>query len=94
MSENMHRCHTLYARHANGSRLPGFPKPTVAPSGSKLVDPAIGDLDGDGLKEIVWIDFWGNIMVWNIPGTPGPEVMQWPMHRHDPAHTGALVASP
>jgi hypothetical protein len=50
----------------------------------------VGDLDGDGLKEIVFIDFFGHILVWTVPGTPGPEVAEWPMYQHDAAHTGAL----
>jgi hypothetical protein len=74
--------------------LAGFPKATAAPGPTLGVTPAIGDLDGDGLKEIVWIDFNGSLLVWNVPGTPAPEAMQWPMFRHDPGHTGALVANP
>jgi len=48
----------------------------------------------DGLKEIVFIEGFGNIMVWDVPGTPAPEAMQWPMFRHDPGHTAALAANP
>jgi len=89
-----HRCFTLHAFDADGSLLPGFPKATPGPGGSEGSTPAIADLDGDGLKEIVFFDFLGNVMVWTVPGTPGPERMQWPMFRHDPGHTGALVPNP
>jgi hypothetical protein len=89
-----YRCFTVNAYNRFGALLPGFPKATPGPGAMNAITPAIGDLAGDGLKEIVWIDWYGNIMVWDVPGTRAPEAMQWPMFRHDPAHTGALVASP
>ena len=52
--------------------------------------PAIADLDGDGRKEIVWVDYEGRVMVWDVAGTPAPEAAAWPMSRQNPAHTGAL----
>jgi len=88
---DFHRCYTIYAFHADGSLLPGFPKATPRLSGDKSISPAIADLDGNGLKEIVFVDYNGNVIVWNVPGTPAPEAMQWPMARHDSAHTGALA---
>jgi hypothetical protein len=86
----VHRCYSLEAFHSDGTRLAGFPKPLPSPGATRGVMPAIGDLDGDGLKEIVFVDFDGNVMVWTVPGLPGPERMQWPMFRHDAAHSGAL----
>jgi subtilisin family serine protease len=88
--DDLVRCYTIHAVRRDGSPLPGFPKPTPFPSVDKSNMPAIGDLDGDGLVEIVWLDYGGTMMVWNVPGTPGPERMQWPMARHDAAGTGAL----
>ncbi len=32
--------------------------------------PAVGDLDNDGLPEIVAVDTWGRVMVWNHDGSP------------------------
>lgn len=87
-----HRCFTLNAYRTSGERLAGFPKSTAYPGPTNGVTPAIGDLDG--LKEIVWVDFGGEVLVWNVAGTPATEAMQWPMYRHDAAHTGALAASP
>jgi hypothetical protein len=56
--------------------------------------PAISDLDGDGLKEIVWVDSEQNlIFVWNVEGTPGPLVADWPMYHHDPRHSNVLPVS-
>jgi subtilisin family serine protease len=85
-----HRCFPVQAFNAAGALLPGFPKATPGPGPSWGSTPAVGDLDGDGLKEIVFVDFFGHIMVWTVPGTPGPEVAEWPMYQHDAAHTGAL----
>jgi subtilisin family serine protease len=90
----LHRCYGIYAFDRNGALLPGFPKPVPTPSPQLGNSVAIGDLDGDGLKEIVFLDYKGNVIVWTVPGTPGPERMQWPMIRHDPAGTSALVANP
>jgi hypothetical protein len=53
--------------------------------------PSIADLDGDGLKEVVWFDpVTSRLFVWNVAGTPGPELADWPMYRHDPKHTNVL----
>jgi subtilisin family serine protease len=89
-----HRCFTINAYDRFGRLLPGFPKATPGPGTHNSITPAIGDLDGDGRKEIVWIDFFGHVLVWDVPGPAAPEAMQWPMFRHDAAHTGALVAVP
>jgi hypothetical protein len=88
------RCFTVNAYNHSGNLLPGFPKATAGPGSINTMTPAIGNLAGDGLKEIVWADWYGNLMVWDVPGKPAPEAMQWPMFRHDPAHTGALVPNP
>jgi hypothetical protein len=85
-----YRCFTINAYDRFGNLLPGFPKATSGPGSTNGMTPGIGDLAGDGLKEIVWIDWYGNVLVWDVPGTPAPEAMQWPMARHDAAHTGAL----
>ncbi len=91
----------------DGSLLPGFPRPVPQwfnesedPTGigiSAFIDdpraatPAITDLDGDGLKEIVWWDPEASrIFVWNVPGTPGLLLADWPMYAHDPKHSNAL----
>ena len=89
-----HRCFTVSAYDQAGNLLLGFPKATPGPGLTEGMTPAIGDLAGDGLKEIVFIEGFGNIMVWDVPGTPAPEAMQWPMFRHDPDHTAALAANP
>jgi subtilisin family serine protease len=92
------RCSGVWAFTPDGHVLPGFPKPTLSPGGSQFSPPAIGDLDGDGRPEIVWVlpgyHSRAHVVVWNVPGTPGPEHTQWPMARRNAAHTGALSPSP
>ena len=86
-------CLSLTAMKAGHVEAIGFPKPTHAPNPTKMATPAIADLDGDGATEIVWVDGAGRLMVWNVPSAGTPPSYQWPMARHDAAHTGALVAA-
>src|SRR5262245_27859116 len=89
-----HRCFPIYALDRAARVLPGFPKATPGPGAAQGNTPAVADLDGDGLKEIVWIDFYGNLLVWSVPGTPAPEHAEWAMFRHDPAQTGVWRRPP
>ena len=58
---------------------------------ARFASPAIADLDGNGLKEVVWVDpLLMRVFVWNVPGTPSPEKSHWPMYHHDPGHGNAL----
>ena len=93
VSPHLRRCFPVAALHAHGTLLAGFPKRTVQHGVGANTSPAIGDLDADGRVEVVWLDADGRVVVWNVQGTPGPENLQWPMFRHDPAHTGALTAT-
>ena len=90
----LRRCYTVYAFDENGSLLPGFPKPTARYGSHKGLTPALGDLDGDGLREIVWIDGTNQVSAWTVPGTAGPSRLQWPMFRGGERHTGAFVGTP
>jgi len=91
----------------DGSMLPKFPKPLpqrvvdneedfdpyfFSPWGDRRAEtPAIADLDGDGLKEVLWVDIISDqLFVWDVTGTPGPLVADWPMFLHDPKHTNSL----
>ncbi|GIW41469.1 MAG: hypothetical protein KatS3mg076_2046 [Candidatus Binatia bacterium] len=57
--------------------------------------PAVADLDGDGLKEVIWVDpETTRIFVWTVNGTPGPLVADWPMYHHDPQHTNVFPVGP
>jgi hypothetical protein len=96
----------VVVQRLDGRLLEKFPKPLPqifrsegAPStvsisfgldDSRASTPAVADLDGDGLKEIVWVDepLYGNrVYVWNVEGTPGPLLADWPMYQHDPKHS-------
>ena len=96
----------VVVQRADGSLVSQFPKPipqhitseegAVIMIGGFVDDPryatpAIADLDGDGLKEVVWFDpFTSRLFVWNVAGTPGQELADWPMYHHDPKHTNVL----
>jgi subtilisin family serine protease len=97
----------VFVSHLDGSTLPDFPKAVpqnVYPDDDngglsigafvddpRFATPAIADLDGDGLKEILWVhpDFT-TLFVWNVGGTPSPELADWPMYHHDPKHSNVL----
>ena len=59
---------SLSAYAVNGTVLAGFPKPTMNIGAFAVNTPAAADLDGDGLLELAWIDFSGNLYVWDLPG--------------------------
>jgi hypothetical protein len=100
----------LPVQHADGTLLPKFPKAvpqyfTGEPGDPIYVNsfsddpyaatPAIGDLDGDGLKEILWFDpETSRIFAWNVAGTPGPLLADWPMYAHDSRHSNTLPLTP
>lgn len=84
------KCFGVWAFARDGTLLPDFPKPTHDPGVTEFATVAIGDLEGDGIKEIVWVDWRGRLMVWEVAGVPGPVNLLWPMARQNPAHTGAL----
>ena len=78
---------SLSAYGINGTALAGFPKPTMNIGAFATNTTAVADLDGDGLLEMAWIDFSGNLYVWDLPGgraNPRP----WPMFHADARHTG------
>jgi hypothetical protein len=64
---------------------------TIGLDDARYDTPAIADLDGDGLKEVVWVDATSSrIFVWNVAGIPGPEVADWPMYHRDARHSNVL----
>jgi subtilisin family serine protease len=53
--------------------------------------PSIADLDGDGLKEVLWVDpGTTRLFVWDVEGTPGALVADWPGYHGDPKHSNVF----
>jgi hypothetical protein len=46
----------------------------------------VGDVDGDGLNEVVVLTREGNLFVWDTSAPAGPQ--EWPKKRHDLRNTG------
>src|SRR6266705_3044290 len=64
----------IHAYRADGSVLPGWPSPFSSVGGQSIFTPAIADLDGDVVPEII-VQGEGMIEVWKGDGTPFPG---WP----------------
>src|SRR5438094_4466507 len=73
----------LHAYDVTGTEPSGWPKFT---GGWHVANPAIGDVDGDGLNEVVALTREGNLYVWDTTAPAGPQ--QWPKKRHDLRNTG------
>ncbi|HXC51235.1 MAG TPA: FG-GAP-like repeat-containing protein [Candidatus Limnocylindrales bacterium] len=71
------------AYDASGVQPPGWPKFT---GGWHIANAAVGDVDGDGLAEVVSSVREGSLFVWDTtaPAAAG----QWPKKRHDLRNTG------
>jgi hypothetical protein len=75
------------AYRADGSVMPGYPKPTVWNGASGSSCSAIADIDGDGKLEMAWLDLAGKLYLWDLPAA-ATAVRPWPMFQHDAQHTG------
>ena len=75
----------LYAFHADGNPVSGFPIETGA---EVRGSPAVWDLDQDGATDIVVAGWDRQLRAWRYPGAFNPVGMAWPMFHHDNWHTG------
>jgi hypothetical protein len=75
----------LLAIDGTGQLLAGYPKMMVAPSISGV---AAGDIDGDGLFELVAATWDGWVYAWDTPGHALPSRADWPMRGVDARNTG------
>src|SRR5439155_1595756 len=73
----------LHAYDVTGTEPLGWPKFT---GGWHIANAAIGDVDGDGLNEVVTLTREGNLWVWDTTAPAGAQ--QWPKKRHDLRNTG------
>lgn len=83
----------LNAYKSDGSKVPGFPKPTLDNGAFVTNTVAVADLDGDGFMEMAWIDHNALLYVWDL-SAPSTAVAPWPMFQHDARHTGASLRTP
>lgn len=73
----------VHAYDVTGVEPAGWPKFT---GGWTVANPAVGDVDGDGLNEVVTLTREGFLYVWDTTAAAGGE--EWPKKRHDLRNTG------
>ena len=83
-------CSAVNAYKFDGSKVPGFPKPTLDTGAFVTNTVAVADFDGDGFMELAWIDHNVKLYVWDL-SAPSTAVAPWPMFQHDERHTGASL---
>jgi hypothetical protein len=73
-----------YVLQADGTVMPGWPVDlgTAAPP-----NPAIADIDEDGMVEII-VAYSQQVHVWDAPGTLDADLMPWPYYHLGIDHTG------
>ncbi len=77
----------LHAFREDGSEPEGWPRNT---SGWLLAAPAVGDVDGDGLREVVAVTRDGWLFAWDTPAREDPATASWPSFRQNPRNTARL----
>lgn len=79
----------VWATNPDGTQAPGFPKWT---QGWHIATPAVGDLDGDGLMEVVANTREGWLYAWStggpVGGIEGRPAIQWESFHRDDQNTG------
>jgi hypothetical protein len=74
----------LHAYTEGGTQAEGFPKFTT---GWAIWSPSAGDVDSDGLTELVMLTREGYLMVWNTKGKASANT-EWWHNQHDEWNTG------
>jgi len=77
----------LFAVSGQGQLIDGYPKQMVASSISGV---AVGDIDGDGLFELVAATWDGWVYAWDTPSAALPGRADWPMRGVDARNTGVF----
>jgi subtilisin family serine protease len=78
---------SVSAFHGDGTKAAGFPKIGQTLGAFNTNTTAVADIDGDGLLEMVWIDFNSNLYVWDLPTLATTAALPWPMFARDAQHT-------
>ena len=78
----------LKAYHGDASPVFGFRRPTGDLGASSVNTAAAGDVDGDGLLELAWIDKDSRLYLWDLDAFSAAS-QAWPMYHHDAKHSGA-----
>lgn len=88
----VHSPNTFSALHADGTYVTGFPF-TLSDdnqSGTFSAAPAIGDLDGNGMVEYVFVSASGRIAYFDEALAYSGDADSWPVMQHDARNTGFL----
>ena len=82
----------VFAVHADGTIVDGFPYylSDENHSGTHSPSPAVGDMDGDGDVEYVFVSSFGTIAFFDEDPSFSPSLAHWPMYKHDAHNTGYL----
>lgn len=90
-SQPYSRPFALNAYKGDGSKVDGFPKPVHFGGGTRTNAAAVGDIDGDGLVEMAWLDGAMNLYVWDTPSPDNMKAKPWPMFGHDARHSSTTT---
>ncbi|HIE05612.1 MAG TPA: T9SS type A sorting domain-containing protein [bacterium (Candidatus Stahlbacteria)] len=80
---------TVYAFHANGTPVPGFPYflDDSSHSGTTSPSPVIGDMDQDGDVEFCFSSCFGEIHFFDESSFFDEKFSEWPMFKHEERNT-------
>jgi len=84
-------CDSVYVFRADGSRRPGFPVFCRMEANNRNPSPALADMDGDGVLDIVQASTAGGLYVWDRNGAI---VLPWNNVRYSTLTTESTDSSP
>ncbi|HXT23117.1 MAG TPA: VCBS repeat-containing protein, partial [Thermoanaerobaculia bacterium] len=97
------RPYSVRGSEADGTPVAGFPRPTIVALPNGLTNTAaVADFDGDGQLELFWVSgklleddgtHLARLYLWDLPAAVRRSPFDWPMYRHDAAHTGAQLGT-
>ncbi|MBN2137724.1 MAG: S8 family serine peptidase [Sedimentisphaerales bacterium] len=78
---------SVHGYTGGGEPVEGFPKKMSFPSTSGV---SVGDVDGDGLFELIAATMTGVVYVWDLPTAAYLENSDWPMRHLNPRNTNVF----